>query len=82
MSKTSVQAVGCGGGGRGERVEWPVAGARPGQRKDGPGVTSQVSYVTLGKVLPLRALVCPVENEGCVIYLTGCCVSCEALSDT
>lgn len=71
MSKTVVQAVGCGGGGRGERGEWPVVGARPGWRKFGPGFMSQVSYSTLGKVLPLGALVGPVDNEGCAVYLSG-----------
>ena len=71
VSKTAVRAVGCGGGERGERGEWPVVGARPGWRKLGPGFMSQVSYSTLGKVLPLGALVGPVGNEGCAVYLSG-----------
>lgn len=70
MSETAVQAVGCGGG-RGERGEWPVVGARPGWRELGPGFMSQVSYSTLGTVLPLGALVGPVDNEGCAVYLSG-----------
>ena len=40
MSKTAVQAVGCGGGGSGERGEWPVVGTRPGRRKLGPNLSS------------------------------------------
>lgn len=34
-------------------------------------LTSQVSYSTLGKVLPLGALVSPVDSEGCAVYLLG-----------
>lgn len=71
MSKAAVQAVGCGGGGRGERGEWLVVGTHRGWRKLGPGFMSQVSYSTLGKVLPLGALVSPVDNEGCAVYLSG-----------